>query len=145
MAAVTALKLIVLRESYAVCQMPPFDPLPAWAMAGNFSSVSRSATELSIVCCEQGVPADANADRGWRCRRVAGQLEFSLGGILASLLDPLAQASIPVFVISTFDTDYLLVKAAHFDRAVLSLHQAGHDVQDEHPGELYSAQSSFGR
>jgi hypothetical protein len=126
-----ALKLIALPESFAVCKMPPSVSLPAWAMAGPFSSVTRSSTELSIVCREQDVPLDVNAERGFRCLQLAGQIEFSLVGILASLLDPLARAGIAVFVVSTFDTDYLLVKAASLDRAVLALHEAGHEVQEE--------------
>jgi uncharacterized protein len=125
-----ALKLIVPPDSYAVCKLPPSEAPPAWAMAGPFSSVSHTASELSIVCCERDVPPDIKAERGFRCLRVAGHLEFSLVGILASLLDPLARAGIPVFVVSTFDTDYLLVKSASLDRAVLALREAGHAVQE---------------
>ena len=126
-----ALKLIALPDLFAVCKLSASAAPPAWAAAGAFSSLTRSPTELSIVCREQDVPLDVNAERGWRCLRVAGPLEFSLVGILASLLDPLAQAGIAVFVVSTFDTDYLLFKADSFDRAALALGAAGHEVAEE--------------
>jgi hypothetical protein len=123
-----ALELLVLPDSLAVCKLPPADPSPGWATSGPFSLVTRSPTELSIVCRDQDVPMDVVAERGWRGLCVTGRLDFSKVGVLTSLLDPLAQAGIAVFVVSTFDTDSLLVKANAFDRAVRALRDAGHDV-----------------
>jgi hypothetical protein len=74
------------------------------------------------------VPVGANSERGWSCLRVAGPLAFSAVGMLASLIEPMARAGIPVFVVSTFDTVYLLIKAGDFDRAVVELRQAGYTV-----------------
>ncbi len=91
--------------------------------------MTRSADEVSIVCPEEDVPADLRSERGWSCIRVAGQLDFSMVGVLASLVGPLAQAGIAVFVISTFETDYLLVKGQAFDQAVHALVQHGHQVE----------------
>jgi hypothetical protein len=83
---------------------------------------------LSVVCPEENVPVDVTSERGWRCLRVAGRLKFSSVGILSSMVKPLAEASISVFVVSTFDTDYLLVKAGSFEPAVKALQEAGHHV-----------------
>jgi hypothetical protein len=83
---------------------------------------------LSIISPEESVPAGVRSERGWRGLRVAGQLDFAEVGILAALIEPMARAGIPVFVISTFETDYLLVKAANFDQAVAKLQEAGHTV-----------------
>jgi hypothetical protein len=89
---------------------------------------TRTGEELSVVCRQEAVPDGVRCERGWRCLRVAGQLDFWLVGGLSSLLGPLADAGVSVFVVSTFDTDYLLVKASDFERAVDVLRRAGHEV-----------------
>lgn len=123
-----ALTLVALRGTFAVSKLPAGIPTPAWATPGPLTSVTRTQGELSIVCAAEDVPADVCSERGWRCLRVAGQPDFSMVGILASLLAPLAEAGIAVFVISTFDTDYLLVKADDFERCAQALDAAGHQV-----------------
>lgn len=122
--------LVLLDGTFAVCRMPPESALPDWATAGPFSSVTRTSEELSIVIPEARVPAGVLAERGWRCLRVAGTLDFGLVGVLASLLAPLAGSGIPVFVLSTFDTDYLMIGAGRLDAAVRELRAAGHRVND---------------
>jgi hypothetical protein len=119
------LTLALLTGGYAVCRLPADAPVPAWA-AGELVSVTRTADELSVVSLEGGVPADVRVERGWRCLRVAGTLGFELVGVLAALLAPLAGAGVGVFALSTFDTDYLLVKEADLARAVAALRAAGH-------------------
>ena len=123
----TNLTLIVLEGTYAVCRSSPDASIPAWATAGPFVSITRTEEELSIVCPDRDVPIDAVSERGWRCLRVAARLDFSLVGVLASLLDPLAEAGIPVFAVSTFDTDYLLTRAGEFHRAVEVLRGRAYD------------------
>jgi hypothetical protein len=95
-------------------------------MAGDFYSITRTKKELSLVCSQEFVPVGVQCEKGWRCILVSGSLDFSLTGILASLTNSLAEAGISVFAISTFDTDYLLVKADNLKRAVLKLEEAGH-------------------
>ena len=102
--------------------------MPAWA-TGPFVSVTRTADELSVVCPEDVVPSEVRAERGWRCLRVAGTLDFSMAGVLAALVGPLAAAGVSVFAVSTFDTDYLLVKDQDLRRAVDVLRNAGHAVR----------------
>src|SRR5262245_55974633 len=107
-----------LDGTFAVCHLARDAPLPAWLADGPFVSLTRTADELSLVCRQEAVPEGVRCERGWRCLRVAGTLDFSFVGVLASLLGPLADAGVSVFVVSTFDTDYLLVKQADFQRAV---------------------------
>ena len=113
---------------YAVCRLDPAARTPAWA-DGPFVSVTRTADELSVVCSEEAVPPEVRAERGWRCLRVAGKLDFALVGVLAGLAGPLAAAGVSVFVVSTFDTDYMLVQDRDLGRAVNVLRNAGHVVR----------------
>lgn len=99
-----------------------------WATAGSFFSITRTLEELSVVCAEQVIPEGITSEKGWRCLKVHGPLDFSLTGILSSLLHPLAKANISVFALSTYDTDYLLVKEADLERAKVVLLEAGHQV-----------------
>src|SRR4051794_39552140 len=114
----SSLSLEILDGTFAVCRLHEESPLPAWAAGSPFCCLARTAEELSIVCPEDRVPEGVRAERGWRCLRVAGTLDFAEVGVLAALLAPLAGAGIPVFVVSTFETDYLLVKGDRFDAAV---------------------------
>jgi hypothetical protein len=101
---------------------------PSWAAGGAFASITRSASELSIVCASDAVPAEVPAQRGYRGLAVRGPLDFSLVGVMATLTGVLAGASVGVFVVSTYDTDYLFVREADFDPAVDALRRAGHTV-----------------
>lgn len=130
MADVRPLTLTVLSDSLAVCRLGADDPVPAWALASRFFSITHTTDELSIVCPEEAVPEGVRCERGWRCLRVAGVLPFSDVGILASLTGPLATAGVSVFAVSTFDTDYLLVKAGDLARACEALRNAGHSIRD---------------
>lgn len=121
------LTLAVLPELFAVCRLDPATPVPAWAV-GSFFSITRTATELSIVCPQAVFPAGVQVEGDWRCLEVIGPLDFSLIGVLASLTTALAEARVSLFAISTFDTDYLLVKSAALERAIAALQRAGHSV-----------------
>ncbi|HEU5042008.1 MAG TPA: ACT domain-containing protein [Gemmatimonadales bacterium] len=120
----------------AICRLPPAAPLPAWATrAQRFLTVSRTREELSITLDAEVVPPEVACARGYRALRVRGPLDFDLVGVLASLAGPLAQAGISIFNISTYDTDYVLVKTGDLARAVAALERAGHRVQGFDPGE----------
>jgi hypothetical protein len=122
------LPLIVLDSVFAICRLGIDAPIPSWVRAGELFSITRTADELSVVCRQDNVPTGIDCERDWRCLRVAGTMPFSTVGVLASLAGPLAEAKISVFSISTFDTDYLLVKQDDLDRAISALEQAGHTV-----------------
>jgi hypothetical protein len=120
------LSLILLPGRFAVCKLEPDAGIPGWAAGGSFVSITRTSDELSIVCEEASVPAFANCAHGWRCLRVAGAMDFSAIGVLASLVEPLAQAQISVFAISTFDTDYLLFREYDLEKTAEALLRMGH-------------------
>ncbi len=122
----TSLNLTVMQERLAICRLAADAPLPIWAAGGPLVSITRTADELSIVCLEEQAPDDVTVERGWRCLKVEGPLDFALTGILADLAGVLASAGISIFAISTFDTDYLLVKEETLDGAVEALTVAGH-------------------
>ena len=118
-------RVILLEERYAIARLAPDAPVPLWANTGSFLSVTRSEDELTIVCVESIMPTTQVAERGRRAIKLSGPLDFSLCGILSRLLEPLATAQIPVFVISTYDTDYLFLNEDDLDRAFGALHVAG--------------------
>jgi uncharacterized protein len=120
--------LELLANRLAVCRLDGDAPVPGWAMREDFFSITRTGEELSIVCREVLVPEGIRAERGWRALRVGGVLDFSQVGILADVASPLAEAGISLFALSTFDTDYLLVKEQDLGRAVVVLVTAGHTV-----------------
>jgi hypothetical protein len=122
------LTLEVLAGSYAVCRLDAAAPLPAWADGGPFVSATRTGAELSVVCAEGVVPSGVCAEPGWRCLRVRGPLGFGMTGVLASLAGPLASSGVSIFVVSTYDTDYLMVQERDLDRGVDALERAGHTV-----------------
>ena len=123
-------KLSTLDELYAIVRLDPDTPVPDWAEGGHFWSITRSDSELSIVCPQDQVPRGASAERGWVAFALEGPLDFSLTGVVASLCSPLADARVPVFVISTFETDYLLVREPDLHRSIDALLAAGHEVVD---------------
>lgn len=121
--------LLPLAEPVAVCRLGPTDAVPAWAV-GEFVSVSRTADELSVVCADAAVPAGVPCERGWVGWRLAGTFDLNTEvGVLAAVLNPLAAAGVGIFAVSTFDTDYVFVRAEQADRAADALRAAGHRVE----------------
>ena len=112
------LTLQIFEPELAICRLPPTSPIPAWIGDRDFVSVTRTPDELSIVCYEAQVPGEVKAERNWRMLGIKGPLDFSMTGVLASLVSPLSDAGIAVFAISTYNTDYLLVKTDRFERAM---------------------------
>lgn len=127
------LSLSLQREVLAICKLPPDASVPAWAWSpGNFHSISRTSEELSIVCLDSAVPIGVkDKESDWRILKVDGPLDFSLTGILASIAGPLANAGISIFAISTYDTDYVMVKNEKAEEAIRVLTKAGHVVKHE--------------
>jgi hypothetical protein len=122
------MELRVEAGEFSVCRLHPAEPLPAWAQGPGFSSVTRTAEELSIVCPSARVPAGIRAESGWKLLRFAGTFDFGAVGVLASVTAPLAEAGISLLALGTFDTDYVLIKAARLDEAARSLATAGHTL-----------------
>jgi hypothetical protein len=127
---VRQLHLTLRPERLAICRLGAADAIPPWAASSRFSSITRTDDELSVVCADADAPPEIRQDRGWRAFQVEGPLPFEATGILAAIAAPLAAAGIPIFAISTFDTDYVLVKDADARRAVGALTAAGHRVSN---------------
>ncbi len=123
-----SLRLSLLDGHMSVCRLEPASEIPDWALTGGFFSVTRTPDELSVVCLESSVPEDVACEKGWRVLKLAGPFEFSEVGVLASLTTPLAEAGVGIFAISTFDTDYVLVKEERLDLAVAALRERSHEV-----------------
>jgi uncharacterized protein len=117
-----------LPASFAVCRLPADAPAPELTATSLFSSVTRTADELSIVCAADQVPANAKCESPWTCFKLEGPFPFALTGVLASFINPLAQQGVPIFAVSTFDTDYVLVKEEHVAAALEALLAAGHEL-----------------
>ena len=124
-----SLTLEQVAGTFAVCRLGAKEPVPAWLGDGPFVSITRTEAELSVVCPDSAVPPGIRSERSWRCLRVVGPLGFGMTGILASLAAPLAGSGVSIFVVSTYDTDYLLVQDRDLDRARDALERAGHSVE----------------
>lgn len=123
-----SLTLEVLAERLAIVRLPPDAPVPQLPLTGPLLSLTVTADEISIVCAEEAAPERAEVATGWRALRIAGELDFSLIGIMSALTGVLAAAGVSVFALSTYTTDYLLVREAEFERAVVALRAAGHTI-----------------
>ena len=121
------MELELLPGELAICRLDPGDSVPSWAR-GDLVAVVRTGEELSVVCDAAAMPDGLDCSRGWRALRVAGTLDLSLTGVLARLLAPLADAEVAIFAISSFDTDYVLVRGERLEEARAALVAAGHDV-----------------
>ena len=121
-------KLLLLPETLSICRMERNALIPEWALTGGFYSITRTAEELSVVCPQDQVPQGIQKQDGWKALQVEGPLDFSLTGVLASLTEPLAKEGISVFAISTYDTDYLLVKEKQLEGAIQKLREEGYEI-----------------
>lgn len=120
--------LTLYQEDYAICQLSSDSKVPAWAFEGRFYSISKTDDELSVVCGAAFVPNAIKAEKGWRTFKLHGPFAFDEVGVIASLTVPLAQANLGVFVVSTFDTDYLLIKAAQLTSVLEVLKTEQHKI-----------------
>ena len=120
------MNLVILETIFSVVKLPPKEEIPPWADKGEFISIVRTNEELSIVCPTSNVPNSLlkEVEHDWKCIKVEGVLDFGLTGILSSLANPLAENNISIFAISTFNTDYLLIKVPSIERAKSVLENA---------------------
>lgn len=124
-----------------MCRLASAAHIPSWALVGEFFCVVRTPDQLSIVCPEDActddvctedrMPSAATIERGWVALKLEGTFPFSMTGVLASFVQPLAEAQIPIFAISTFDTDYVLIKREYREQAIATLDAAGHEKLGE--------------
>jgi uncharacterized protein len=122
------LKFFQLRGLYAVVRLSPHATVPAWATKGDFTSITRTADELSIVCAANNIPRDVDPGPRWVSLKLAGPFAFSQTGILLSFIEPLSNRGIPIFAISTYDADYVLVEEGFAGVTLETLATAGHEL-----------------
>jgi uncharacterized protein len=123
-----SLRFRKLRGRYAIVRLAPDAPVADWATKGEFTSITRTADELSIVCPTENLPAEVHSPHRWVCLKLDGLFPFELTGVLLSFIEPLSNNGIPIFAISTFDTDYVLIQEQFLDRALVALKEAGHEL-----------------
>lgn len=122
------LKFRQLLGTYAIVRLAPDAPIPNWATKGDFTSITRTADELSIVCPAVNLPRDIDAGPRWMCLKLEGPFPFFETGVLLSFIEPLSTNSVPVFAISTYDTDYVLVQEEYMGRVRDLLGEACHEL-----------------
>lgn len=123
----TKLKFHQLSGQYAIARLTPAAPVPSWATGGEFTSITRTSDELSIVCPIENLPPNVSSHR-WICLKLEGPFPFSQTGVLLSFIEPLSKHGIPIFAISTYDTDYVLIQEEFAGAAFDALQQAGHEL-----------------
>ncbi len=121
--------LTLLPERFGICRFDPNTPVPNWALTSPFFSVTRTPEEISVVCYEGLIPEETPYEKGWRCLKVEGPIDFSETGILSSLIQPLAREDVSIFALSTYDTDYLLIKEGNLPRTIEILSVEGFSVR----------------
>ena len=122
------LKFRLLTGAYAIVRLAPDVLVPDWAAKGDFTSVTRTADELSIVCPTRNLPPEVHSPHRWICLKLEGPFPFSQTGVLLSFIEPLSAKNTPIFAISTYDTDYVLIPE-EFMSALGVLREAGHEQQ----------------
>ena len=123
------LKFRQLPGTYAIVRLVMGAPVPEWATKGDFTSITRTSDELSVVCPTENLPRDVQSSHRWICFKIEGPFAFSLTGVLLSFIVPLSTNSIPIFAISTYDTDYVLIQEEWAGRAIGELQNAGHELR----------------
>lgn len=126
--AETILTMQLLRDSFSVCRLDKGQDIPSWAYEGDFFSITKTNDELSIVCKQENVPDDVISESDWRGLKVLGPLDFSLIGILAAISKILAESGISIFAISTYDTDYILLKEEHLSAGMNALESNNYKI-----------------
>jgi len=121
------LTLHLLGETFTINKLPQFAEIPSILDQGDMCFMLRTEDELCIVCPDYMAPNNVQQELGWRCLKVDGEMKLKEVGILASMTQPLAEANIPLFAISTFNTDYVFVMEEHLVSAVQALQKAGHE------------------
>lgn len=121
------LKFRWLTGAYAIVRLAPDAVVPDWATRGEFTSVTRTGDELSVVCRVDNLPGNVDSPQHWICLKLEGPFPFSQTGVLLSFIEPLSTKGIPIFAVSTYDTDYVLIQE-EFAWAIDVLREAGHEL-----------------
>lgn len=125
------LNVTVLPSRYAVCKLDPLAPPPEWGLRGPFGAITRTESELCVVCPERDVPPTVERTGGWRALRIAGQLDHAhASGVLLTAAEPLARAGIPIFPVTASASGFVFVREENLARAIETLAQWGHQIRE---------------
>lgn len=127
----TAVPFIHYEGEYAMAKLPLDASVPAAVFTGRMGAVIKTDDELTVICDTKNAPVGAQIDSGWACLKVLGPMAFDVVGVMGSLSGALAAAKISLIAVSTFDTDYVLVKRENIEGAVKALVNAGHDFKGQ--------------
>ncbi|MBX4261975.1 ACT domain-containing protein [Clostridium estertheticum] len=122
------LTMKLLNEKFSVCRLNKNEQIPEWVKNSSFYSISKTSDELSIVCSQDIIPSNIKCEKDWRILKVEGPLDFSLIGIISSISTILALKRISIFAVSTYDTDYILVKNKDIDNTILALSNERYEI-----------------
>lgn len=123
------MELKILKDTYAICKFKPDSNMPNPLINSDFFSVTKTQDELSVVCKQSQITANQiEINRDWRILKIIGPLDFSLVGIIAEISGLLSKSKISIFTISTYDTDYILVKNKNLEKAVEVLESNGKKI-----------------
>jgi len=122
------LQLTLLNEMFGICRYENSTAIPDWAVKATMCSITQTKKELTIVCPQNIIPVDTNYDGNWRCFRIDGSFDLDEIGVIASVSVPLAEAGISIYVVSTYDTDYFLIKDIAAEKAVTVLTDNNHKI-----------------
>jgi len=125
------LTFVILRQTFAICRLDKDAPIPHWAFQGGLFSITQTKDELSIVCPQMNVPKGIICNQGWSCLKVKGPLDLSSTGIISSIASTLEMKNISLFSVSTYETDYVMVKEKDLEGAIFALTEAGHRIEWE--------------
>ena len=121
--------LRLLEDTYGVCRLQKNDLIPSWAFQGEFYSITKTDDELSIVCLQNNIPENIQCETDWKILKIQGPLDFSLIGILSKISTLMAENKISIFAVSTYDTDYILVKKEKIENAISILENDIYEVK----------------
>ena len=122
------LTLKLLKDIYGVCRLNKDESIPSWAFDGEFSSITKTDDELSIVCLKDNIPKDTKCELDWKILKILGPLDFSLIGILSKISTLMAENNISIFAVSTYDTDYIMIKENDLKQAVSILENNSYKI-----------------
>ncbi len=122
------LQLSLLKDKYGICTLPNTAPIPDWALTQSLASITRTEKELTIVCRLEILPSQYQSDLKWRCFKIDGSFDLNQIGVISSISSPLADAGISIYVISTYDTDYFLIKEQNLEKTISTLSDIGHNI-----------------
>ena len=121
-------EISIIDQPLAISRFGPKDPIPAWVYTSDIFSITRTQDELSIISDERKTPGDIVCEKGWAGLKLEGIFAFELTGVLASVITPLSTNGISIFAMSTYNTDYILVKSSQLNQAILVLQKEGHYI-----------------